>query len=183
MTLAKFIREFQISDSVVKMMYNCVIHPAMVFGLKASALTKANRNKIRRYENYIVRTMRLHSKKASTARTINEYLDGKTAMRRIRVLRASYFGHISRRPHNHLLQHAYHYRAFPRKVGRPCITWLDNVAQDRTKYNFHNIEWETAAGDKNVIKRMAETIYEECQNPSSEEENLSDDEENHSRFL
>lgn len=54
MNLARFVREFRISDSVVKLMYNSVIFPTMTFGLKGSALTKANRDKLRRYEKEII---------------------------------------------------------------------------------------------------------------------------------
>lgn len=154
-TLSKFVKDFGITDDVVKMMYNSVIHPAMVFGLKGSALTKSNRSKIRRYETHILRTMRLHSKKTCTAKTVREFLDGKTVTRRIRVLRASYFGHIHRRPRG---QHAYHYKPVSRKTGRPCITWLDNLHQDRTKYDFPESDWISAAGGKKDLKTMAEAI-------------------------
>lgn len=173
-TLARFVKEFRINEAVVKMMYNSVIFPSMAFGLKGSALTKANRNKLRRYESYILRTMRHHSKKTESAKTVHEFLGGKTVMRRIRVQRASYFGHIMRRPTNHLLQHAYRYGTVSRKIGRPCITWLNNLDQDREKYDYMLNDWIQGAENKVEIKTMAEDIYLESLNVSSDEELLSD---------
>lgn len=108
---------------------------------------------------------------------IRSFLDGKTVNRRVRVMRASYFGHVQRRPESHLLQHAFRYRASKKKVGRPCLTWLDSLRQDRQKYSYHYDEWLEAAKDKSDIKKMAETIYETCENDSSQDEPFQTDDE------
>lgn len=177
MNLANFVRQFNITDEVVKMMYNTVIFPTMVFGLRGVALTKSNRSKLRRYERDIIVAMRRNSRKTQSDKTVQEFLAGKTVNRRIRVLRSSYYGHVQRRPRNHLLQHAFRYQPGIRKVGRPCITWLDSLRQDRNKYPYDYSEWLAAAEDKAEIKGMAETIYGVCENDSSEDDYfLSEDE-------
>lgn len=174
MTVTKFVKDFRITDSVARMIYNTVLFPTMTFGLKGTALTKANRVKLRRYETQILRSLRRHSKSTARYSTVSKYLSGKTVMRRLRVYKASYFAHILRRPRTHLLQHAYRYKASYKKHGRPCITWLDNLAQDRKKYNFSEGEWNEAAKKKNCLKQLAETIYTECQNDSTGDEYFSD---------
>lgn len=111
--LADFIKKYNISSDTVKMMYRSTVNPAITYGLRTVVLLKSNRRKVRRVERRCLQNMLKFAKKPAPIREVYTFLNGQTITRRIRVLRACYWGHIRRRPNNHLLQHALRY-----KVGR-----------------------------------------------------------------
>lgn len=80
-----------------RVIYKMVIEPTMTYGIKAAALTKANRTKLGRYERLILRNMINCAGTKPNKRKIYDILEGKTITRRIKYLRFCYFGHVQRR--------------------------------------------------------------------------------------
>lgn len=83
------------------------------------------------------------------------------------MLQLRYWGHVIRRPDNHLLKLAAEYRLPHRKRGRPSFTWWDTIAQ--SLWRFENItvdEWYELAGDKERFERKLEEIYEQTDSAS-----------------
>lgn len=59
---------------------------------------------------------------------IARILGGRTLIKKTRIQRLKYWGHISRRPPNHVLRTALTY-VIPgkKKIGRPCFTWNESL--------------------------------------------------------
>lgn len=141
----------------------------MAFGLKVTTLTRANRQKLRRYEQVCLRILLKYSRKVggSTIRSARELLKGKTITRRIKVMKITFWGHVQRRPENHMLRLAESYSCQLRKVGRPCYTNKDSMKEAFSKYSLTPQEWNDLISNKHQLKKAAETIYDDIQNDSS----------------
>jgi hypothetical protein len=87
-------------------------------------------------------------------------LRGRTINRRITAFRIRYHGHILRRSTRGLLHRAMRYTVWKRRRGRPVITWKDSLTSDRQQYDYSSAEWEEAASDKLLIKRMTEELFD-----------------------
>lgn len=154
-------------------MYNTVVFPLMVFGLKVTTLTRENRRKLRRYERVCLKIMLKYSRKGDcTIRSARELLKGKTITKRIKVMRISYWGHVQRRPQNHMLRLAERYTCQKRKIGRPCYTNDNNMSEAFSKYTLTRQEWLTLSKNKHDLKKSAEEIYTSTYNDSSTEDDL-----------
>lgn len=154
----------------------------MTFGLKVTTLTKANRAKLRRTERRCLAMLLKYAYKKDTPhKRVRDFLRGKTVTRRVKVMRICYWGHIKRRPQNHMLRFAEKYLANTdekRKVGRPSHTTKNNMSEAFSKYPHSNQFWRRLTTNKNMLKKEAENIYEDCLNDTSSEDDyvLSHDE-------
>jgi hypothetical protein len=98
----------------------------------------------------------------------------RTVTRKIRALRMRYWGHIRRRPENHILQVALRY-TLPgnKKRGRPCLTWNNSHEADLEKYGEEVNFWKDISNDKTKLKNASNRIYELSE--SSEEDRELDE--------
>lgn len=167
-TLAKFIRQYKLSTETAVLIYKVVVCPLMIFGIKAAALTKANREKLTRYERYIlsILTRYTHNKQNFSRKKL---LQGKTVGKKVVAYRIRYWTHILRRPSNHLLKQALAYRAPFLKTGRPCYTWNTSLNYDFQRTGVTRSQWEECSQDREAIKRMTDEFLEKS------EIHLSDD--------
>lgn len=99
-----------------------------------------------------------------------ELLRGKTVTRRLKVMKICYWGHVLRRPANHMLGLAERYARYPKKIGRPSYTDKDGMKEAFSKYPLTVPEWKVLAESKVELKKQAEVIYDECLDDTSSEE-------------
>lgn len=163
---------------MVVQIYNTVIFPVMSYGLKVSTLTKGNRGKLRRTERRCLHTMLKFSfKQNNRHRRVKELLKGKTITRRIKVMKICYWGHVRRRPRNHMLRLSHKYIGERKKVGRPSFTDKDGMKEAFSKYSEDVKFWKEQSLNKKNLKSAAEKIYSTCLNDTSSEDDLVIDSE------
>lgn len=168
--LSDFIRRNKLTRELSVTIYNTVLFPSIVHGLKVRTLTRQNRRCLRRYERVILGNMVRYSKTIQRPSTTRELLHGRTITRRIKVMRICYWGHICRRPRTHMLQLAKNYCLTRRKIGRPSYTYKDSLQEAFSKYPIEASEWNQLSSDKVALKQYAENIYAECNNDTSSDE-------------
>lgn len=169
--ILEFVKERKPSLKLGKVIYETIVSPTIAYGTQAMVLTKRSRNSLRRYEKQIFGQIKGlcdtdgQSSSPSSPRSITKW---------IRILQLRYWGHIIRRPENHLLKLAAEYRLPYRKRGRPSFTWWDTIAQ--SLWRFDNIsvdEWYELAGDKEKFNKKIEDLYNVPESASEDEENNS----------
>lgn len=134
-----FLKANLIPFDTIMRLYHTVIIPTVLYGLKVATLTKRNRQSLRRMERYIVLQLRLYSRDPPTSLDIPTLLHGRTIIRKCRVQRLKYWGHINRRPAAHVLKKALLYYVPGKfKRGRPCYTWNDSLARDLRRTRNRN---------------------------------------------
>lgn len=171
--IVEFIRRYKPDWTLSKLIYKTVISPAITYGLKAAALVRRNRKSINRYELQILKEMLKYSRNRPRGRiTVSKLLDGKSAVKKVRVMRINYWGHIERRPEGHPLKVAKKLRYSVKKRGRPAKTWNNSLIEDKNKLiNVTEEQWSELVKDKEKLKKVAEEIYKTI---GSEEESESD---------
>lgn len=159
--IIEFLRRYKPSWSLAKLIYKTVISPAITYGMKAAALVKRNRISISRYEMQILKEMIKYCRDRPRGKVkLSRLLDGKTAVKKIRVMRINYWGHIERRPTGLPLKVARKMRYEKKKLGRPAKTWNDSVEEDKQIIQGVTEEdWKELAKDKEKLKAKAEEIY------------------------
>lgn len=170
--LVDFIKHNRITKYTVIIIYNTVIFPMMTYSLKVTTLTRANRQKLRRYEKRCLSILLKYSRfRKQGPKKVNELLHGKTVTRRIKVMRLSYWGHVKRRPQHHMLKLADTYSCQKKKkVGRPSFTNKDSMKDTFVKYGLSIQQWNELANDKTKLKSAAESIYNDMLNDTSSED-------------
>lgn len=151
-------------------MYNTVIFPIMAFGLKVTTLTRANRRKLRLTERSCLRILLKFSYNKNNRNTqARQFLKGRTVTRRIKVMKICFWGHIKRRPANHMLQLSAKLQnvSKKKKIGRPSFTDRNGMKEAFSKYKHSSEFWENKAANKIDLKKEAERIFEECFNDTS----------------
>lgn len=139
------------------LIYKIVICPIMIYGIKAAALTKANREKLSRYERYLLSIMtRFATKKSFTRFNRRKILEGKTIEKKVVAYRIRHWAHILRRPPNHLLQQALSLRAPYKKRGRPCFTWNTSLEHDFLQTRIERSQWSSLVQSRYDIKNMTD---------------------------
>lgn len=171
--IIEFIRRYKPPWELSKLIYKTVISPAITYGLKAAALIKRNRKSISKYELQILKEMLRYSRNRPKGRiTVSGLLDGKSAVKKVRVMRISYWGHIERRPVGHPLKIAKKLKFPWKKRGRPAKTWNISLKEDKEKLpEITEEKWLELVKDKEKLKKQAEEIYKTI---GSEEESESD---------
>jgi hypothetical protein len=92
------------------------IGPLMTYGLKGTALTKANKTQLRKYK--LITQNMAASAYDHNNQTTHAILEGKTITKRITAYRIRYWGNIQRKPNNHILQRALEYQIPTKKKVR-----------------------------------------------------------------
>jgi hypothetical protein len=119
-SLIPFLKKTKPLLTLAKKIYNMSIAPIMSYELKGTALTKANRTQLRKYERLIMQNMAT-SASDHNDQTTHVKLEGKTITKRITAYRICYWAHIQRRPNNHILQRALEYQIPIKKKSRVTL--------------------------------------------------------------
>lgn len=148
----------RLSFATLMRLYHTVLIPAATYGLKVATLTKLNRQSLTHMENYIVLKLRNVARDPPQTENIMQLLQGRTIDRKCRVLRLKYWGHIMRRPTDHVLRKALRY-SIPgkRKIGRPCFTWHDSLNRALRRSNV--TDWQDTIQDTQAHNRKCESSY------------------------
>lgn len=86
----------------------------------------------------------------------------RTIVKSTRVARLKYWGHIVRRPHQHILRRAMNYRAPGKlKIGRPCFTWNDTLEKDIALSQID--DWEQTINDAKKHNDKCDELYQNNQ--------------------
>lgn len=151
-SLVAYFGQYRPPWSLLRSIYDRVIHPVMIFGMKAASCTKANRSMLRRYERIILGDLLSVSSDKPLGKK-RDLLDGKTVTFRMRTARIRYYGHVQRRPAGSLLQGALQFTKGYKKVGRPCFTWQDSLNQDLRRYDS-GINWDLLLLDREDLAKV-----------------------------
>ncbi len=159
--LEPYLQSLKAPFSLLKLIYTTVLMPVMTYGLNVMSMTKANRRSLARKEILIVHGLASIACPPPEEKTVKKLMHGRTINRRITAQRIRYYGHILRRPRDSVLRRALRLRVRKRRHGRPLITWNDSLQSDFQQYTYNSSDWEAQSSDKQQIKRMTETIYQE----------------------
>lgn len=118
--LLPFMQANRLPMSTLLRIYHTVIIPSALFGLKVATLTKKNRQSLRNMESHIISRLRLLARDRPVSVDPFVLLRGRTIIRKVRVHRLKYWGHINRRPAYHILRRAMNY-SIP---GTTLITFI-----------------------------------------------------------
>lgn len=156
--LMPFIRAHRLPLATLLNFYHVVIIPTVLYGLKVATLTKRNRQSLRRMERNIVLQLRELARDRIASTNISAILGGRTIIRKSRVQRIRYWGHIVRRHDRHVLRKALAYR-IPGKMkrGRPCFTWEDSLQRDL--WNTRDRDWNGTIHDTKLHNDKCNDIF------------------------
>lgn len=174
-TLISLIKKTKMQWKTARILYKMIIEPTMTYGLKAAAITKANRSMLRRYERMILSDMLNHTRDPPKNTKTHQILQGKTITKRVKFLRMCYYGHILRRTPPHILHTALKFKARRLKIGRPIFTWNDSISHDMNYYNKTRNEWRELAKDRKKLQTEAREIFDIAETDS--EADICEDEE------
>lgn len=142
-------------------LYHALICPSLIYGHKAGSMTEGNRRSLMNREIMILRDLVsiAHPKPGNIS--VFNLLGKKTINRKDSVYRIRYYGHISRRCSDTLLQKAKNFRIVSkRRVGRPRFTFNHTLLHDMRKFpNVTEEEWREALKQVNDLKRVTSTLY------------------------
>lgn len=118
--------------------------------------------------------MKFSYKKHNTFTRVREFLRRRTITRRVKVMRICYWGHIRRRPRNHMLRltgNQQHING-KKKIGRPSYTDRDGMVEAFSKSTHSPTFWDNKSVNKTELKSAAERLYEESLNDSSSDDDF-----------
>lgn len=159
-SLLPYLQNLRAPFEMLRLVYTTVILPIILYGLNVMSLTEANRSSLARKENLIVKKLAAIANPSRTHHSVKYLLRGRTINRRVSAQRLRYHAHIMRRPAASILPRAMNLTTRFRRVGRPAFTWNESLAEDRQQYPYSSEEWELAAPDKTLVKRMTEVIFD-----------------------
>lgn len=142
-------------------LYHSLICPSLVYGHKSGSMTEANRRSLMHRELQILRDLVSVAHPVPKNRSVFQLLDRKTINRKISVYRIRYYGHISRRRSDTLLQKAKNFRlTSKRRVGRPRYTFNDTLTYDFGKFPLVSpAEWDQSIGNVDDLKKLTSVLY------------------------
>lgn len=109
-------------------------------------------------ENHIVLKLRNVARHKPLSTKVKALLKGTTIRKVCAVSRLKYWGHIVRRPANHILKRALNYAIYGKfKVGRPSRTWHDSLHDDLTKAGATG--WQHVINDRKAYNDVCDSIY------------------------
>ncbi|XP_037037279.1 uncharacterized protein LOC119074981 [Bradysia coprophila] len=167
-SLLPFLRLHKLPMNLITKIYNTVIAPVAIYGLKASTMTRRNRISLTNMERQILRIMSDTSSDKPSSTQPKIMLQNKTIVKRVIVQRIRYHRHIERRPHDHILKVARRFRINSKyKVGRPCFIWEDTLLKEAAKSGTTDL-LPNVGDDEFDMKAVEQAIYDG--NISEEEE-------------
>lgn len=165
--LLPFVRAHRLPFETLIRLYHVVIVPTVMYGLKVATLTKRNRMSLRRMERHMVITLRDLSRNAVGGNDIPAMLNGKTIIKKSRVQRLRYWGHVVRRPDRHILRKALHYHIPGKfKRGRPCFTWNETLRRDLGRTRDRN--WLSTINDTSSHNAKCHEIFQDSDTDQSD---------------
>lgn len=124
-------------------------------------------NSLNNMELYVVLKLKELARDPPSNDDIMHLLQGKTIDRKCRVSHLKYWGHVMRRPVDHVLRKALTYHA-PGKLkrGRPCFTW--HTSLNRAIYRSRQVNWHTTVLDKNAHNKKCDELFLPSQSDDSD---------------
>lgn len=156
--LQRFLKQHRLSWDTLVRIYHTVIVQTALYGLKVATLTKRNCESLKRMEGNIINNLIELAKDKPQALSIKELLKGKTIIKKSMVGRLKYWGHVMRRPANHILRRAIEYQVKGKyKVGRPCFAWNSTLKKDITRSKM--VDWIDTIDDAKAHDKKCESVY------------------------
>lgn len=161
-----FVKRRKPSVKLGAQLFETVVAPALVYGTQAMVLTKRSRSSLRRYQRQIFGQIKSFCKPLDDA---DAEVTPKSITKWIRMLQLRYWGHVVRRPDNHLLKLAAEYRIPHKKRGRPSFTWWDSIAESMWRLEDLSVdEWYELAEDKDKLNKSIQDIHNQPESSESE---------------
>lgn len=158
--LLPFLRKNHLEFETLLRIYHTVIVPTALYGIKVATLTKSNRISLKRMEHCIVTKLTEIAREKTISGSVKSLLKGKTIRKKCAALRLQYWGHVVRRPANHILRRALEFQVTGKyKRGRPCYTWHDSLKKDMDK--ARTTDWEDTVHDSKLHKDKCKLIFQE----------------------
>lgn len=152
----------KLSFKVWVRIYQAVLVPMMLYGLRAIALTKEMKLLLMRREIRMIRGLARVSHPKPKNERITKILGGRTINRVLAVGRISYYSHLQRKPVDSLLRRAGNYRLnYRRKVGRPCFSHLVSFEKELLALgpDISRATCNRAFASAALTKKLGERIY------------------------
>lgn len=109
------------------------------------------------------------------------WLNNVTINNKIRTARLNFFGHVIRSNQGGILKNALEYKIpKPKKVGKPAYSWRNCIWQDIERSGIPIEGWHEAALDKQKLKNLTKSLYNnmvesEYEISEDSDDNSSDD--------
>lgn len=117
--------------------YKTAIRPAITYGAECWPLKKQQSDKLHVAE---MRMLRWSAGVTLLDKVPNHYIRGTLKVRPIQdklaESRLRWYGHVMRRPVDHMTRKVLDYKSGPRKRGRPRLTWMSVVNKDIENNNI-----------------------------------------------
>lgn len=150
-------------DLMIKL-YNTIIMPMLIYGLKSISLTQQNKRTLMNREVSIIKDLASIAYPKPPQILISQLLTNRTINRRVSVYRIRYYSHIKRSPPTSILHKALNYTVnSPRRFGRPLKTFNNTLMDDLTKYNllgYQHDAWEEIYPCLEEVIRTTSEIYD-----------------------
>lgn len=153
----------QLSFNILVRLYNVVIAPVLLFGLRSVSITKGNQIILVRRELHILKSLAQLATPPASDAEVFKVLKGRTINRRLTVSRLVFHGHVARAAAHGLLQKALAYNINQRrKIGRPLFTYLKTIQNELASLMevVDHDEWEAVLHNKEKLKALCEKIYD-----------------------
>ena len=143
----------------------------MTFGLNAISLTAGNRRSLRHFERKTVQEWYKACGGIETVSTRSLLLQ-RTIVKTVLINRITYWGHISRRTGNHLLQAALHLKINqPKRRCRPCDSWMQTLEKVLTAFRKVKEDFVSLFLDRAALKKEVRKMYLLPEVSDSEDDN------------
>ena len=154
-----FLRKNNVPWEIGRKVYQAVVVPTVMFGLNAISMTAQNRRSLRHFERKTVQEWYKACGGATKVST-RKLLKNRTIVKKIKISRITYWGHITRRQGNHLLQAAYKFHLEgPKRKCRPCDTWNQTLDKDLVSMRKERADFEGLLHNKNELKKETNKLY------------------------
>jgi hypothetical protein len=154
------LREAKMPWAMLHQLYDILLVPVMLYGMKVSCLTKQNRRTLMHKEVSIIRGLSQISNPPCSNVSVIDLLEGRTINKVLTNHRLRYAFHIQRRPQNTLIRKAYTYSvpgSF--KHGRPAFNFHTSLRRDFQQYAIRRAEWNDNLHDPEKLRLIANSIY------------------------
>lgn len=144
----------QVNIQIKRKLFNVCILPILTYGCQTWSLTKKQVSKLESCQNAMNRSMtgkKLHHK--IRTESIKKHINTKDVIATIRILKWKWAGHTIRGRDKWSKLIIYWFLAHkPRKRGRPCKRWEDDIKKVAGK------KWTTTAQNRNLWKVLEEAF-------------------------
>lgn len=158
------LRNLRAPMTLLLKLYNTIVLPMLVYGLKSVSLTQQNKRTLMNREITILKDLASIAYPKPPQILLSQLLNNRTINRLVSVYRIRYYSHITRSHPSSILHKALKYSLnSPKRVGRPLKTFNDTLLEDLSKYDslgYQHDAWNEIFPYLDQVIRTTSEIYD-----------------------